>query len=141
VHAAIRARTWQADPVSGAALDTSVTPDVEGLVADWLTLPDVGEALGLDAVRARQLVRDRVIVAVRRGERNVLSVPAEFVQGAAILKGLTGTLTVLADSGFDPNESIRWLYTPDDSLPGTPVAALVANRGTEVKRRAQASGF
>jgi hypothetical protein len=127
--------------VSGAALDTSVTPDVEALVPAWLTLPDVGEALGLDAVRARQLVRDQVVVAVRRGERNVLSVPADFIQEGAVLKGLTGTLTVLADGGFDPNECIRWLYTPDDSLPGTPVAALVANRGTEVKRRAQASGF
>jgi len=110
-------------------------------VPRWLTLPDVGEALGLDAVRARQLVRDGAVVAVRRGERNVLSVPADFIDGDQILKGLTGTLTVLEDSGFDPNQAIRWLYTPDDSLPGTPVQALAENRGTEVKRRAQASGF
>ena len=122
-------------------LDTSITPDVDALVPRWLTLPDVGEALGLDAVRARQLVRDGAVVAVRRGERNVLSVPADFIDGDQILKGLTGTLTVLDDSGFDPNQAIRWLYTPDDSLPGTPVQALAENRGTEVKRRAQASGF
>jgi len=122
-------------------LDTPITPDVDALVPRWLTLPDVGEALGLDAVRARQLVRDGAVVAVRRGERNVLSVPADFIDGDQILKGLTGTLTVLDDSGFDPNQAIRWLYTPDDSLPGTPVQALAENRGTEVKRRAQASGF
>jgi len=122
-------------------LDTPITPDVDALVPRWLTLPDVGEALGLDAVRARQLVRDGAVVAVRRGERNVLSVPADFIDGDQILKGLTGTLTVLEDSGFDPNQAIRWLYTPDDSLPGTPVQALAENRGTEVKRRAQASGF
>jgi len=122
-------------------LDTPITPDVDALVPRWLTLPAVGEALGLDAVRARQLVRDGAVVAVRRGERNVLSVPADFIDGDQILKGLTGTLTVLEDSGFDPNQAIRWLYTPDDSLPGTPVQALAENRGTEVKRRAQASGF
>ena len=122
-------------------LDTPITPDVDALVPRWLTLPDVGEALGLDAVRARQLVRDGAVVAVRRGERNVLSVPADFIDGDQILKGLTGTLTVLDDSGFDPNQAIRWLYTPDDSLPGTPVEALAQNRGTEVKRRAQASGY
>ena len=122
-------------------LDTPITPDVDALVPRWLTLPDVGEALGLDAVRARQLVRDGAVVAVRRGERNVLSVPADFINGDQILKGLTGTLTVLEDSGFDPNQAIRWLYTPDDSLPGTTVQALAENRGTEVKRRAQASGF
>ena len=29
-------------------------------------------------------------------------------------------------------------FTPDPSLPGTPVQALSENRGTEVKRRAQA---
>ena len=29
----------------------------------------------------------------------------------------------------------------DDELPGSPIEALRANRGTEVKRRAQALGF
>jgi hypothetical protein len=127
--------------VTGSPLDTHITDDVDQLVPDWLTLPDLGDLLGLDAVRARQLVRDQVVVAVRRGEKNVLSVPSDFVHDGALLKGLSGTLTVLADGGFDSNEAIRWLYTLDDSLPGTPIAALAANRGTEVKRRAQASGF
>ena len=38
-------------------------------------------------------------------------------------------------------EALRWLYTPDDTLPGTPAEALRGNRATEVKRRAQALGF
>ncbi|CAM5372847.1 DNA-binding protein OS=Streptomyces cyaneofuscatus OX=66883 GN=G3I52_17875 PE=4 SV=1 [Streptomyces cyaneofuscatus] len=33
---------------------------------------------------------------------------------------------------------LEWLFTPDPSLPGTPAQALSENRGTEVKRRAQA---
>jgi hypothetical protein len=36
---------------------------------------------------------------------------------------------------------LRWLYSPDDTLPGTPVAALSGSGATEVKRRAQALGF
>ncbi len=58
-----------------------------------------------------------------------------------MLKGLPGTLTLLADSGFDDDAALRWLFTADESLPGTPVQALAENRGTEVRRRAQALAF
>jgi hypothetical protein len=112
----------------------------EELVTEWLTLPDVAERMGLPITRARQLVSDRQILAVRRGESGVLMVPAEFVQDGRVLKGLPGTLTLLADAKFSDEEAVRWLYT-DDDLPGSPVQALVENRGTEVKRRAQALGF
>jgi uncharacterized protein len=48
---------------------------------------------------------------------------------------------VLADAGYDDDAALRWLFTPDDSLPGSPVKALAENRGTEAKRRAQALAF
>ena len=38
-------------------------------------------------------------------------------------------------------DSAGWLFTADDTLPGTPIAALYARRGTEVNRRAQALAF
>lgn len=117
------------------------TDFLEAAVSEWLTIPDVADRLGLDANRARGLLRDRQLLARRRGERNVLSVPAEFVQDGAVLKGLPGTLVLLADAGYSDEEALRWLFTADDSLPGTPVEALRANRGTEVRRRAQALGF
>jgi hypothetical protein len=50
-------------------------------------------------------------------------------------------LTLLHDAGYNDEEAFRWLYTPDDSLPGAPAEALRDNRATEVKRRAQALGF
>jgi hypothetical protein len=112
--------------------------DAENLLTTWLTLPDLAERLGSDVTRVRQLVRDRQILAVRRGENNVLMVPEEFVQNGQVLKGLPGTLTLLADGRFTDDEALRWLFTPDDTLPGSPVDALIANRGTEVRRRAQA---
>lgn len=113
---------------------------LDALVDDWITLPDVAERLGQPVTRVRQLLRERKLIAVRRTERQVLMVPAAFLDGAAIVKGLPGCLTVLADNRFTDAEAVRWLFTPDDTLPGRPIDALAANRGTEVKRRAQASG-
>jgi hypothetical protein len=113
---------------------------VDDLVTTWLTLPEVAERLGIAVNRARQLVAERQIIAVRHGDNGVLMVPAEFVHEGRVLKGLPGTLTLLADARYSDEEAVRWLYT-DDDLPGSPVQALVENRGTEVKRRAQALGF
>lgn len=115
--------------------------DLDSLIADWLTLPDLAERMHLPITKVRQLVKDREVVAVRRGERSVLSVPAAFIDGDQVLKGLTGTLTLLADNRYTDEEALRWMFTADDTLPGTPVQALVENRGTEVRRRAQALGF
>jgi Rv2175c C-terminal domain of unknown function len=107
------------------------------LVGDWLTLPDVADRLGLPHSRVRQLLRDRKLIAVQRPDGG-LCVPAAFFDGNQIVKGLHGTLTVLVDCGFDETESLRWLFTADDSLPGTPIQAMAEHRGTEVNRRAQA---
>jgi len=128
--------------VSGpASLDTPVTADVDALVTGWLTVPELAEALGSDVVKVRQLLRDRQLVAVRRGERNVVSVPAEFLVDGAVLKGLPGLLTLLADAGYDENQMLRWLFTEDASLPGTPVTALSTHAAREVRRRAQSLAF
>ena len=115
--------------------------DLDSLIADWLTLPDLAERMNLPITKVRQLVKDRQVVAVRRGERSILSVPAAFVDGDQVLKGLPGTLTLLADNKYTDEEALHWMFTPDDTLPGTPVQALAENRGTEVRRRAQALGF
>lgn len=122
-------------------METEQTDPVEAAVSQWLSLPEVAERLGIDASRARQLYSDRQFLARRRGESNALAVPAEFVAGGVVLKHLPGVLTLLADAGYSDEEALRWLFTADDSLPGTPVQALLENRGTEVKRRAQALGF
>jgi Rv2175c C-terminal domain of unknown function len=120
---------------------TSNPVELDELVPAWLTLPDVAEILDLPILKARQLVKDRQLIAVRRGERNVMSVPAAFLDGKQVLKGLPGTLTLLADNRFTDEEALRWLFTADESLPGSPVQALTENRGTEVRRRAHALGF
>ena len=123
--------------------DTRVSDQAEE-PAEWLTVPEVAERLGLVVTRVHQLFRDGNLIAVRRD--GVLRVPADLVgTGAdgrrAVVKHLSGVLTLLRDAGYSDEEALRWLYTADDSLPGTPVQALRENRGTEVKRRAQAAGF
>ena len=115
--------------------------DLDSLIADWFTLPDLAEHLNLPITKVRQLVKDRQVVAVKRGERNILSVPAAFISGDQVLKGLPGTLTLLADNKYTDEEALRWMFTADETLPDTPVQALSENRGTEVRRRAQALGF
>lgn len=124
--------------VTGSDTHETLDPATDAMVGEWLTLPDVAERFGVQVTRVRQLLRDNQLLAVRRGENNVLSVPAEFIDGDHTVKGLTGTLTLLKDAKFTDVEAVRWLFTADETLPGTPVQALAENRGTEVRRRAQA---
>jgi hypothetical protein len=123
-------------PVSGIP----VAEDV--LAADIAVLPltEVATALGTSTNKVRQLLREGELIALKRGGE--LCVPSAFLVKDGVVKGLSGTITVLADSGFSRTEMLRWLFTVDDSLPGsTPVNALRTSHGTEVKRRAQAMAF
>ncbi|MGI5168712.1 Rv2175c family DNA-binding protein [Spirillospora sp. CA-253888] len=114
-------------------------PHTDALVGDWLSLQQATESLGIKLNRTKQLISERRLLAVRRdGEQ---AVPAAFIKDGQVIKGLSGTLTLLSDAGFDDVETLRWLFTADDTLPGTPVQALSENRGTEVRRRAQAMAF
>ena len=108
------------------------------LVDSWLTFRDAADRLGVSATKVRQLVREHQLAAVRRDNRGEPCVPELFVAGSGPVKGLSGTLVLLSDRGFDDAEAIEWLFTVDDSLPGRPIDALREDRGKEVHRRAQA---
>ncbi len=126
---------------SQASPASSPHGDLENLVPAWLTLPEAGECLGVNVSRVRQLLREGELIAVPRGERGALHIPADFLDDARVVKGLAGTLTVLHDAGFDAPESVRWLFTPDDTLAATPMGALRDNRGKQVRRQAQTLAF
>ncbi|MBR8745192.1 Rv2175c family DNA-binding protein [Nocardiopsis sp. MG754419] len=118
---------------------THIDPDTEALVGDWLTLREAARPLGVSPNRIKTLIREkRLMGVVRQGE---LSIPAAFLDGEDLVKGLPGTIVLLDDAGFSTEEALRWLFTPDDSLPGTPIQAMRENRGTEVRRRAQSLAF
>ncbi len=117
-----------------------IDPTTDSLVGDWLSLNDAADKLGIPAGRVKQLLRDRKLLAVARPDGKT-AIPAAFIDGQQVVKGLPGTLTLLFDCGFDETEALRWLFTADETLPGTPIDAIVRNRGTEVNRRAQALAF
>ncbi|GAA5028930.1 hypothetical protein GCM10023258_24960 [Terrabacter aeriphilus] len=113
--------------------------DLESLVGQWLTVPDIAERLGVPLSRVRQLLADRELLGVRIGERRVMAVPEKFLDETGPRPELRGTFTVLADGGYDDEEIITWLFTPDATLPveGAPIDAMRAGHKTEIRRRAQ----
>ena len=128
------ARTWD------IGLVAQIDPATDALVGEWLRFPDVADQLGIPVGRVKQLLRDRKLLAVKRPD-GTQAVPAAFLDGNLVVKGLCGTLTLLFDCGFDELDVLRWMFTADDSLPGTPIDALAKHRSTEVNRRAQALAF
>jgi hypothetical protein len=123
--------------------DSPADDDLEALVGEWLTVPDIAERLGVRLSDVRQMITDRQILSARIGPRHVIAVPAKFVNEAGLLPELPGTFTVLRDGRMSDPEILRWLFTPDDTLPvpGAPMDALLAGHKTEVRRRAMEAAF
>ena len=123
--------------------DAPADDDLEQLVGEWLTVPDIGERLGMRLSDVRQMIEDRQVLGARIGPRNVLSVPSKFFNDEGPLPELPGTFTVLHDSRMTDAQILRWLFTPDDTLPvpGSPMDALLAGFKTEVRRRAMEAAY
>ncbi|MFL6158213.1 MAG: Rv2175c family DNA-binding protein [Marmoricola sp.] len=113
-------------------------PDLADLISDWLDWKGAAEALGTTVSKVRQLIREHQLAAAVPVPGAGQQVPAELIMDGEIVKGVTGLLTTLHDGHYDDREILVWMFTPDDSLPGRPIDALRENRGSEVKRRAQA---
>jgi hypothetical protein len=125
---------WKAGNVA------QIDPPTDAIVGDWLTLPEAADRLSLSVSRVKQLLREHKLLGVQR-PGGTFSIPAAFIIGDQVVRGLAGTLTVLIDCGFGEPEALRWLFTSDETLPGTPIQAIAGNRLKEVNRRAQALAF
>ena len=111
--------------------------DLATLVPEWLDWTQAGARLGVTPAKVRTMIRDHELAAAVPVPGGGPRVPADFLDGDQLVKGLPGLLTLLHDAGFDDRESIAWIFL-DADLPGRPIDALRENRGSEVKRRAQA---
>jgi len=111
--------------------------DLATLVEEWLDWSESGRLLGVTEAKVRTMIRDHELAAAVPRPGAGPQVPAGLIQDGLPVKGLAGLLTVLHDGGYDDREIIAWLYL-DQDLPGRPIDALRENRGSEVKRRAQA---
>ena len=123
--------------------DAPADDDLAQLVGEWLTVPDIGERMGMRLSDVRQMIEDRQVLGARIGPRNVMSVPSKFFNDEGPLPELPGTFTVLHDSRMTDAQILRWLFTPDDTLPvqGAPMDALLAGFKTEVRRRAMEAAY
>ena len=115
--------------------------DLAALVDEWLDWDAAAERIGVTPAKVRTMVRDHELAAAVPAAGARPSVPALFLDEEGLpVKGLPGLLTLLHDNGYDDRECIAWIFL-DADLPGRPIDALRENRGSEVKRRAQAMGF
>ena len=128
-----------AEPVRRPAGPEGAETPLADLVGEWVTFPDVAERWDMPVTRVHNLVGDRRLLAARIDD--VRSIPALLLGEAGPLESLRGTAMVLQDAGFTDEQAIRWLFTPDDTLPGRPIDALRDGRKTEIRRRASALGW
>lgn len=102
---------------------------------EWLTLPQVAEALGLSAGKVSRLVQERHLLSVRVDREP--RIPADFIHNGEPVSGLRGTLILLFDAGLSDDEVMSWMLTDDDALGSAPVDALRQGRKTQVRHSVQ----
>ena len=118
---------WQSLDVSQVSLENATV---------WLNIPDVAELLNIPLGKVHRLIEEHSLIETRIN--GVKKVPADAIQNGEPLHSLKGTVLVLLDSGFSLESPLEWLYTVEDSLGTTPMAALVAGKKAEIRRLAQA---
>lgn len=114
--------------------------DLSVLVEDWSDWAATAKSLGVSVSRVRTMISDHLLAGAVPVPGAGQKVPTLFVQDGEVVKGLSGLVTMMHDNNYDDREIIAWLFT-DLGLPGRPIDALRENRGSEVKRRAQALAF
>lgn len=110
--------------------NVAATPALE-----WLTMPDLVEALDEPLGKVRRLIDEHYLVGSRR--TGVFAVPAVFIVDGSPLSSLRGTIIVLQDAGFSDDEVIDWLLAEEESMGRSPIAALLAGHKGEVRRIAR----
>ena len=114
--------------------------DLAALVPEWIDWAETARRLGVTVAKVRTMIREHQLAAAVPSPGAGQQVPEGFLQDGEPVKGLPGLLTMMHDNGYDDREIIAWLHL-DADLPGRPIDALRENRGSEVKRRAQALAF
>lgn len=116
---------------------------LDGLVSDWVSVPELAELQGVKLSEVRRQIKDGELVAVRRGPNSATYVPGAFLVDGAPHPRLKGTFTVLRDGGMNDPEIVEWLFTPDAGFraDGSAMGALLAGFVTEVRRRAMETAF
>ncbi len=123
---------------------TLAETDLAALVPDWIDWAEAARRLEVTVAKVRTMIRDHELAAAVPVAGEGQKIPADLIQHDGLMefpvKGLAGLLTMMHDNGYDDREIIAWLFL-DQDFPGRAIDALRENRGSEVKRRAQAMAF
>lgn len=102
-----------------------------------VSLPDAAEKMGIVVTRVMDMLRNKQLAAVT--VNGVRFIPERlFNENGELNKFVPGVLALLSDGGYSVEESLDYLFTEDESLPGRPVDALHGHLAREVMRRTQA---
>lgn len=117
--------------------------ELDALVPAWLSVPEAAQIQGVALSTVRAQLKERQLIGVRRGRNKAVSIPASFVTDEGPRPEIRGTVTVLSDGGMSDVELLRWLFTPEDTLPvaGSPMDCILAGHKTEIRRRAMETAF
>ena len=96
------------------------------------------ELTGEPVSKVRRWIDDNAIIGMKVGKPKEYRVPPDFFMDGQPVQHLRGTITVLSDVGFSPEEVITWLHEENESLPGRPIDHLRQGAKSEVRRLAQA---
>lgn len=106
---------------------------------ELLAFPDAAEKLRVPVTKIHDYVNGKKLVVYRKDGVNYI--PALLLDEDGMSKFVSGAITVLYDGGFNQEEILHFLFSPDESLPGRPIDALHGHGAREVIRRAQAMAF
>ena len=115
---------------TGVVSDASPIPSADDPSA-WLTLDQLADVTGEDPRKVRQLVREQRLITVRRDDGE--SVPAAFVAGGRLLKGLGGLTTLLRDAGYSGYASLEPHLSDFTSLGGFSGPAAFGRAGRALR--------
>ncbi|MGO1561359.1 MAG: Rv2175c family DNA-binding protein [Actinomycetaceae bacterium] len=110
----------------------------------WISVPEAAELMGVRDREVRQMLRDGRLVAVysESGARGVAKEMLDLeASPVAVVEGLPGTLTLLADGGVSDEGVVRWLFEVEEELEARPIDALRDGRVHAVRRVALAQAF
>lgn len=114
-------------------------------------MQQVADRLGVPRTRVKQLERESRLLTLKVDKKSYVPLRLleasspddreEFPAGMRPLWNLSGTVNLLKDAGYAPDEALAWLWRDNDELEETPVAALERGRHHHVNRIASTLGF
>lgn len=107
-------------------------------VDSWVTIDQAAQQLGVSASKVRRLIEEHILFSVKIDKQPMI--PQHIIQNGEPLASVRGTMLLLIDMEFTPEEAVDWLYAENDILGTTPMAALLQGHKAPVRRAAQSLG-